>query len=87
MQYVLWVSNNSTGSLIAFRLNIFYLILEKMNNFAEEAKYDVTNISGNQITANYEEARTDAWNQIESLNIAKRIISTCAYFVFSLEWS
>ncbi|KAK7468492.1 BAR adaptor protein Hob1 [Stygiomarasmius scandens] len=63
-------------SFFYMQLNIFYLILEKMNNFAEEAKYDVTNISGSQITANYEEARTDAWNQIESLNIAKRIIST-----------
>ncbi|THU90764.1 BAR-domain-containing protein [Dendrothele bispora CBS 962.96] len=63
-------------SFFYMQLNIFYLILEKMNSFAEETKYDITNISGNEITANYEEARTDAWNEIESLNITKRIIST-----------
>jgi hypothetical protein len=47
-----------------------------MNSFAE-GRYDVTNASGAQIQADYEEKRTDAWSQIEDLNITKRIISTC----------
>ncbi|KAG7090740.1 hypothetical protein E1B28_009830 [Marasmius oreades] len=63
-------------SLFYMQLNLFYLILEKINSFAEETKYDISNIPGNQITANYEEQRTDAWSQIEELNITKRIIST-----------
>jgi hypothetical protein len=47
-----------------------------MNSFAE-GRYDVTNAPGAQIEADYEEKRTDAWSQIEDLNITKRIISTC----------
>jgi hypothetical protein len=60
------------------RLNIYYLMLEKMNSFADEAKYDITNVPGAQIAETYEEKRTDAWNVIENLNIIKRIISVCA---------
>ncbi|KAF9263123.1 BAR-domain-containing protein [Marasmius fiardii PR-910] len=63
-------------SLFYMQLNIFYLVLEKINGFAEEAKYDISNIPGSQITGNYEEQRTDAWSRIEDLNITKRIIST-----------
>jgi len=63
-------------SFFYMQLNIFYIILEKMNSFAEEAKYDISNVPGNEITSNYEEQRTDAWSQIEDLNITKRIIST-----------
>lgn len=63
---------------IAQRLNIYYLILEKMNSFTEEAKYDVSNIPGSQIAEIYEEKRTDAWSVIESLHITKRIVSVCA---------
>uniref|UniRef100_A0A0W0F9Y5 BAR-domain-containing protein n=1 Tax=Moniliophthora roreri TaxID=221103 RepID=A0A0W0F9Y5_MONRR len=63
-------------SFFYMQLNIFYMILEKMNSFAEEAKYDITNVPGNQIAADYEEKRTDAWQTIEGLNITKRIIST-----------
>ena len=61
------------------RLNIFYLILERMNGFAEEHKFDITNSPGSQIASDYEQQRTDAWSQIEELNIAKRIVSvgTC----------
>jgi len=47
-----------------------------MNSFAE-GRYDVTNVPGSQIEADYDEKRTDAWSQIEDLNITKRIISTC----------
>jgi len=63
--------------MLNVRLNIFYLILEKMNGFAEDAKYDMTNTPGPQIASDYEEVRTDAWSQIENLNITKRIISAC----------
>jgi amphiphysin len=52
------------------------MLLEKMQQFSE-GKFDVTNASGAQIVADYEEKRTDAWQQIENLNITKRMISTC----------
>jgi amphiphysin len=68
------------------RLNIFYMILEKMNSFAEEAKYDISNVPGNQIASDYEEKRTDAWSTIEGLNITKRIISTCKFYASSLSY-
>ncbi|KAK2461738.1 hypothetical protein APHAL10511_006201 [Amanita phalloides] len=63
------------NSLYYMQLNIYYLILEKMNNFVEEAKYEITNTPGSQIASDYEENRTDAWSQIESMNITKRLIS------------
>lgn len=62
-----------------FRLNIYYLILEKMKNFADDAKYDITNVHGSQIQSDYEARRADAWERIENLNIIKRIISVCMY--------
>jgi amphiphysin len=54
------------------------MILEKMNSFADSAKYEVTSMPGAQIEQSYEEKRTDAWSDIENLNIVKRIISVCA---------
>jgi len=63
------------SSFFYMQLNIFYLILEKMNAFAEEAKYDVSNTPGSQIAEDYESKRSDAWSTIEELNITKRIIS------------
>lgn len=62
--------------LIHHRLNIFYLLLEKLNSFAENAKYDVS-VTHAQIVPDYEEKRTDAFSRIEELNITKRMISTC----------
>ncbi|KAG2129767.1 hypothetical protein DEU56DRAFT_816613 [Suillus clintonianus] len=62
-------------SFYYMQLNVYYLFLEKMNSFAE-GRYDVTNVPGAQILADYEEKRTDAWSTIEDLNITKRIIST-----------
>ncbi|KAG7450757.1 BAR-domain-containing protein [Guyanagaster necrorhizus] len=62
-------------SFFYMQLNIFYLILEKMNTFAETAKYDISNVPGQQISDEYEQNRTDAWSQIEELGITKRIIS------------
>ncbi|KAJ7139521.1 hypothetical protein C8R44DRAFT_764687 [Mycena epipterygia] len=63
------------SSFYYMQLNIFYLILEKMNGFAEETKYDISNVPGSQIASDYEQKRTDAWSTIEDLNISKRIIS------------
>ncbi|KAF9457481.1 hypothetical protein BDZ94DRAFT_1273095 [Collybia nuda] len=63
------------NSFFYMQLNIYYLILEKMNSFADDAKYDLTNVTGAQIAQDYEERRTDAWSVIENLNIIKRIIS------------
>ncbi|KAF9229699.1 BAR-domain-containing protein [Gyrodon lividus] len=62
-------------SLYYMQLNIYYLFLEKMNSFTE-GRYDVTNCPGSQIQSDYENKRSDAWSQIEDLNITKRIIST-----------
>ncbi|KAK0207971.1 hypothetical protein DFS33DRAFT_1379521 [Desarmillaria ectypa] len=62
-------------SFFYMQLNIFYLILEKMNTFAETAKYDISNVPGQQICDDYEQNRTDAWSQIEEMGITKRIIS------------
>lgn len=61
-------------------MNIFYLLLEKLNGFAEDAKVDVS-MPAAQVGEEYEAKRTDAWSQIEDLNITKRLISTCAYFL------
>ncbi|KAF8238437.1 BAR-domain-containing protein [Tricholoma matsutake] len=63
------------NSFFYMQLNIYYLILEKMNSFTDEAKYDVANTPGAQIAEIYEEKRTDAWSVIENLQIVKRIIS------------
>ncbi|GLB36589.1 putative BAR domain containing protein [Lyophyllum shimeji] len=62
-------------SFFYMQLNIYYLILEKMNSFADEAKYDITNAPGSQIQQDYETKRTNAWEVIEDLGIIKRIIS------------
>ena len=70
-------------SFFYMQLNIFYLLLEKLSGFAE-GRYDVS-VPAHQIAADYEERRTDAWSQIEELNITKRMISTCKYpLIFSL---
>ncbi|TEB39139.1 BAR-domain-containing protein, partial [Coprinellus micaceus] len=63
------------NSFYYMQLNIYYLILEKMQSFADEGKYDITNAPGSAIQQDYEEKRTDAWEHIENLQIVKRIIS------------
>ena len=50
-----------------------------MNSFADEAKYDISNMPAAQIAQEYEEKRTDAWSVIEGLGIVKRIISVCKF--------
>ena len=59
------------------RLNIYYLLLEKMTSFAEENKFDIANQTGASIAQEYEEKRTDAYATIENLGIIKRIVSVC----------
>lgn len=50
-----------------------------MNAFSEDAKYDISNMPGADIQANYEASRTDAWSTIEELQITQRIVSVCEY--------
>lgn len=57
------------------RLNIYYMVLEKLSTFAE-GKYDVS-LSFNDIAADYEAKRPEALQQIEDMAITKRIVSTC----------
>jgi amphiphysin len=63
------------------RLNVYYLLLEKMHSFADENKWDISNVPGSQIAQEYEEKRTDAWAQIEDLSIVKRIVSVCGSLI------
>lgn len=62
-------------SFFYMQLNIFYLLLEKLNGFAE-GKFEVS-VPAAQIATDYEEKRSDAFARIEDLGITKRIISTC----------
>ncbi|TFK47948.1 BAR-domain-containing protein [Heliocybe sulcata] len=61
-------------SFFYMQLNIFYLLLEKIQEFSE-GKYD-TSVTGAQIAEEYETKRSDAWETIESLHITQRIVST-----------
>ncbi|KAL1747301.1 hypothetical protein HDZ31DRAFT_80540 [Schizophyllum fasciatum] len=62
-------------SFFYMQLQIYYLVLEKVTSFAEESKYDISNVPGQQIQSDYEEKRTNAWETIEELGIIKRIVS------------
>lgn len=57
-----------------------------MHNFADENKWDLSNVPGSQIAQEYEEKRTDAWANIEELGIIKRIVSICKLEVVFLIW-
>ncbi|KAH9917360.1 BAR-domain-containing protein [Epithele typhae] len=61
-------------SFYYMQLNIFYLLLDKLNGFAE-GKYDVS-IPAAQIASDYEGRRSDALERVEALNITSRILST-----------
>ncbi|RPD68771.1 BAR-domain-containing protein [Lentinus tigrinus ALCF2SS1-7] len=61
-------------SFYYMQLNIFYLLLEKVNTFAE-GKYDVS-VPPAQIASDFEDRRGDAMERVEALNITKRLIST-----------
>ncbi|EKM60361.1 uncharacterized protein PHACADRAFT_246220 [Phanerochaete carnosa HHB-10118-sp] len=62
-------------SFFYMQLNIFYLLLEKLNGYAESAQYDVS-VPPAQVAIDYEAKRTDAWSRIEELNVTKRFTST-----------
>ncbi|GJE96828.1 BAR-domain-containing protein [Phanerochaete sordida] len=62
-------------SFFYMQLNIFYLLLEKLNAYAESAQYDVS-VPPAQVAVDYETKRSDAWARIEELNVTKRIVST-----------
>lgn len=62
-------------SFFYMQLNIFYILLEKLHSFADEGKFDIANIPGAQIVADFEQNRTDAYQIIENFGIVKRIIS------------
>ncbi|KAL4254548.1 Bridging integrator 3/RVS161-like protein [Abortiporus biennis] len=64
-------------SFYYMQLNIFYLLLERISGFAD-GKYDVS-VPFAQIATEYEEKRSDAAQQIEDLEITKRVISTSKY--------
>lgn len=80
MQYVaIFFQTYAFGELILvsfliFRLNIFYLTVEKLRGFAEK-KYTLVS-SGAEIEQAYLDSKTDASSRIESLEITKRVVST-----------
>lgn len=59
-------------------------MLEKLSGFAEANQIDVS-VPTSQVGVDYETKRTDAWARIEELNITKRLISACTYFVQMLK--
>ncbi|KAN0138495.1 BAR domain containing protein [Lactarius tabidus] len=61
-------------SFYYMQLNIFYMILEKINQFSE-GKYTV-DMPAAQIVTDYEEKRGDAAAVVEALGITQRFIST-----------
>ncbi|KZV74772.1 BAR-domain-containing protein [Peniophora sp. CONT] len=61
-------------SFFYMQLNIFYMLLEKLNTFVD-GKYDVT-VSPAQIVEEYEQKRGDSAEQIEALAITQKFIST-----------
>ncbi|TFY79826.1 hypothetical protein EWM64_g4182, partial [Hericium alpestre] len=61
-------------SFFYMQLNIYYMLLEKMNQFAD-GKYDVS-ITPAQIAEDYETKRSDALEVVEALSIIQRVVST-----------
>jgi amphiphysin len=57
------------------RLNIYYLMMEKLQGFVQENKFR-PGASGSEIQVDYENDLTEARNQVEGLQITKRIVST-----------
>jgi amphiphysin len=61
-------------SFFYMQLNIYYMILDKINQFSE-GKYTV-DVPASQIAAEYEDKRGDSAAVIEALSITQRFIST-----------
>ena len=59
---------------IPTRLNIFYLTLEKVQGFAS-GKYGLLS-TPNEVVSAYDARQSDARQQIDNLNINKRLVST-----------
>lgn len=57
------------------RLNIYYLMMEKIQGFVQENKFR-PGAPGAEIQETYENERTEAAQQVEALQITKRIAST-----------
>jgi amphiphysin len=64
------------------RLNIFYMILEKINQFSE-GNY-IVDVPASQTVAEFEEKRGDSAAVIEALSITQRFISTCERRTFHI---
>lgn len=62
------------------RLNIYYLMMEKIQGFVQENKFR-PGASGTEIQVDYDNDLTEARQQVEGLQITKRIVSTgiCTY--------
>lgn len=63
-----------TDTYLSGRLNIFYLMVEKLQGFAS-GKYE-TGGNGSDVSANYESKLSDAGAQMEALSLTKRVGST-----------
>ncbi|KAA1468436.1 BAR-domain-containing protein [Dentipellis sp. KUC8613] len=61
-------------SFFYMQLNIYYMLLEKLNQFAD-GKYDVS-ITPAQIADEYEAKRGESFETIEALGLTQRIVST-----------
>ncbi|KAI0296673.1 BAR-domain-containing protein [Russula brevipes] len=61
-------------SFYYMQLNIYYMILDKINQFSE-GKYTL-DVTGAQIAADFEEKRGDSAAVIEALSVTQRFIST-----------
>lgn len=62
-------------SFYYMQLNIYYLMMEKLQGFATESKYRYE-VTGQQIQEEYQERRGDTWEKVDALTINKRMAST-----------
>ena len=88
--YMQYVTNTpipffSSSMVFSCRLNIFYMILEKIGQFSE-GKYTV-DVSPAQIALEYEEKRGDSAEVIEALSIIQRFVSTGMYTLSRLPFN
>ncbi|KIY45270.1 BAR-domain-containing protein [Fistulina hepatica ATCC 64428] len=59
-------------SFFYMQLQIYYLLLEKLTSFGEQAKFEVANMPSAQIIQDFESRRGDMAAQVEQLDICKR---------------
>ena len=57
------------------RLNIYYLMMERLQGFVQENKFR-PGASGTEIETDYDNDLTEARQQVEGLQITKRVAST-----------